>query len=50
MKKITSLLLFFLVACCTEGQQTTIPSFVKDRIDEYVERALIEWKIPGVSV
>lgn len=50
MKKITSLLLFFLVAYGTLGQQTTTPSFVKDSIDEYVERALKEWKIPGASV
>jgi CubicO group peptidase (beta-lactamase class C family) len=50
MKKITSLLLFFLVAFCTQGQQTTTPSFVKDSLDVYVERALKEWKIPGVSV
>src|SRR5829696_9229774 len=50
MKKITSLLLFFLVAYCIHGQQPITPSFVKDSIDGYVERALKEWKIPGVSV
>lgn len=50
MKKITSLLFFFLVAYCLQGQQATTPSFVKDSLDDYVERALKEWKIPGVSV
>ena len=50
MKKITSLLLFVLVVYCTQGQQTTTPSFVKDSLDVYVERALKEWKIPGASV
>ena len=50
MKRNTSLLLVFLIAYCIQGQQPTTPSFVKDSLDTYVERALKEWKIPGVSV
>lgn len=26
------------------------PSFIKDSLDTYVERALKDWKIPGVAV
>lgn len=50
MKRKASLLVFFLVAYCVQGQQLPNPSFVKDSLDDYVERALKEWKIPGVSV
>jgi CubicO group peptidase (beta-lactamase class C family) len=27
-----------------------VPSFVKDSLDKYVQRALADWKIPGVAV
>lgn len=50
MKKITlsfASLLFFISAF---AQTDSIPSFVKDSLDIYVERALKEWQIPGVSV
>ena len=50
MKKIIRCYYFFLVTYCIQGQQPTTPPFVKDSIDIYVERALKEWKIPGVSV
>jgi CubicO group peptidase (beta-lactamase class C family) len=32
------------------AQENNLPSFVKDSIDLYVEKALNDWKIPGVSV
>lgn len=45
---ITFLYLLFLTKA---GAQTdTVPSFIKDSIDTYVNRALKEWKIPGVAV
>ena len=50
MKKISSLLLYCLIVYCIRGQEPATPSFVKDSVDVYVERALKEWKIPGVSV
>jgi len=40
------LLVFFLFSYSQSGT----PSFVKDSIDAYVQRALTDWKIPGVSV
>jgi CubicO group peptidase (beta-lactamase class C family) len=32
------------------AQENNLPSFVKDSIDQYVEKALADWKIPGVSI
>jgi CubicO group peptidase (beta-lactamase class C family) len=40
--------IFFLSLCALS--QNTVPSFVKDSIDGYVEKALADWQIPGVSV
>lgn len=51
MKKITLLLLLagiFINACSQDASPT--PSFVRDSLDTYVERALREWQIPGVAV
>jgi CubicO group peptidase (beta-lactamase class C family) len=46
--------LFLLVAICTSffasAQTDTIPSFVKDSLDNYVNKALTDWQIPGVAV
>src|SRR5262245_52345486 len=33
-----------------DGAQTGIPSFVKDSLDSYVNKALTDWEIPGVAV
>jgi CubicO group peptidase (beta-lactamase class C family) len=30
--------------------QSAVPSFIKDSLDSYVAKALVEWKIPGASV
>jgi len=49
MKK--NLVLFIgLLLCsfCIVAQET--PSFVKDSLDAYVEKALTDWQIPGVAV
>jgi CubicO group peptidase (beta-lactamase class C family) len=49
MKKITLLLIvagIFVNAFPQDGN----PSFVRDSLDIYVERALREWQIPGVAV
>ena len=50
MKKIilvfaTNVFVFFSVF-----SQNIEPSFVKDSIDNYINKALVEWKIPGVAV
>ncbi|MEN9569813.1 MAG: hypothetical protein RL172_1044 [Bacteroidota bacterium] len=46
-------LLFFtllLSTTCAFTQTTVVPSFVKDSLDIYVNRALQQWQIPGVAV
>ena len=51
MKRFT----FFLVIACIlsntgYAQNETLPSFVKDSLDIYVNRALVDWQIPGAAV
>ncbi|HUR65782.1 MAG TPA: serine hydrolase [Chitinophagaceae bacterium] len=49
MKKIgAALLCSFILACACA--QSDVPSFVKDSLDIYVNRALTNWQIPGVAV
>lgn len=45
---IAVLLQLTVVLLCAQTDAT--PSFVKDSLDLYVERALKEWQIPGVAV
>ena len=40
----------FFVACNCFSQTDNVPSFVKDSLDDYVNRALVDWQIPGVAV
>lgn len=49
MKKI---FLVLLIALAQTGfaQTDTLPSFIKDSLDSYVNKALTDWQIPGVSV
>lgn len=47
MKKIIFIFLLF-VSCNSFSQD--IPSFVKDSLDNYVQKALTDWKIPGAAV
>lgn len=49
-KKFLLALLPLVMACSVFAQNDTLPAFVRDSLDIYVERALGEWKIPGVSV
>jgi CubicO group peptidase (beta-lactamase class C family) len=49
MKKIIIVLLFALTQKGV-AQTDSLPSFIKDSLDNYVNRALAEWQIPGVSV
>jgi CubicO group peptidase (beta-lactamase class C family) len=49
MKKIVVILLLFFTqrgVCQTDS----LPSFVKDSLDSYVQKALSDWQIPGVAV
>ena len=49
MKK---LFLFSIIFLSLHGaaQTDSIPSFVKDSLDNYVNKALVDWQIPGVAV
>lgn len=47
MKKI---FLFLFVFTATTLFSQELPSFVKDSLDHYVEKALSDWKIPGAAV
>lgn len=46
MKKIFLLLLAHCLLLIASAQ----PSFVKDSLDAYVQKALTDWKIPGVAI
>jgi CubicO group peptidase (beta-lactamase class C family) len=49
MKKFFLTPLLF-ISCAALAQNDSIPSFVKDSMDNYVSRALGDWQIPGVAV
>ena len=51
MKKICLLYSLLLLSFVSVFAQTdSLPSFVKDSLDMYTNRALSDWQIPGVSV
>jgi len=51
MKKLLlPLLLVSLLSTRSFSQTDSLPSFIKDSLDNYVNRALAQWQIPGVSV
>ena len=52
MKKYLCTLLMVVVLCPTllHAQSDSIPVFVKDSLDTYVERSMKDWQVPGVAV
>lgn len=51
MKKPFFFLLFFLlIRQISTAQQTTLPPFIKDSLDQHIAQALKEWQIPGLAV
>jgi len=52
MKKIFSALFVFVFisAQLTFSQSAAAPSFIKDSLDVYVERAMKDWQVPGLAV
>lgn len=50
MKRSSLLFVSLLLFLQSFSQSDTLPSFVRDSLDTYVERALKEWQIPGVSI
>jgi len=49
MKKLF-LLSFIFLSLKVAAQNDSLPSFIKDSLDNYVNKALADWQIPGVSV
>lgn len=47
-KYFLSLLIF--ISFYSFSQKDTLPAFIKDSLDTYVNKALSDWKIPGVAV
>src|SRR6476661_5209945 len=47
MPKLLTILLLSIGALSLKAQS---PTFISDSLDSYVNRALAEWKIPGVAV
>ena len=50
MKKIICFILLAGWIKLSIAQTDSIPAFVKDSLDNYVEKALTDWQIPGVAV
>ena len=48
--KISLLALLMIASLKVFAQTDSIPSFVKDSLDSYVNRALTDWQIPGIAV
>ncbi len=49
MKKLF-LIFPVLISFAAPAQNDSLPSFVKDSIDQYVNKALTDWQIPGAAV
>jgi CubicO group peptidase (beta-lactamase class C family) len=43
-------MLAFIVMLSVEGLFSQTPVFITDSLDKYVEKALVDWQIPGVAV
>ena len=51
MKYLILIPILILLACFpAHAQSDTIPSFVKDSLDNYITKAMKDWEIPGMSV
>lgn len=50
MKKYSFLFVLLLISIYGCTQNASTPAFVKDSLDNYVERALKEWNLPGLAI
>jgi CubicO group peptidase (beta-lactamase class C family) len=50
MKKKLFTVVGFLLIGLIISAQTETPSFIKDSLDSYVEKALTDWQIPGAAI
>ncbi|WP_315818874.1 serine hydrolase [Paraflavitalea speifideaquila] len=48
--RLSLLAVLLACTCYSYSQASTVPAFITDSLDTYVERALKEWQIPGVAV
>jgi CubicO group peptidase (beta-lactamase class C family) len=46
MKKILSLVALFIISLQTNAQ----PSFIKDSLDNYINKGLKDWQVPGLAI
>jgi CubicO group peptidase (beta-lactamase class C family) len=49
LKRIQSLI-FIIISSATLLPQTTLPTFITDSLDAYIEKALTTWQIPGAAI
>ncbi|HEX6182108.1 MAG TPA: serine hydrolase, partial [Chitinophagaceae bacterium] len=50
MKKIISFLLCVVFFSSLSLAQNTTPSFIQDSLNGYVEKAMRDWQVPGISI
>lgn len=50
IKRLGIFLVLMVLGSTLLAQTDSLPAFVRDSLDTYVERGMQEWKIPGVSV
>ena len=44
------LVLVFMVSICLRAQTSAAPAFIADSLNNYIERGMREWKIPGLAI
>ena len=50
MKKLTFLIVFVFYLCSLIAQECKLPVFVSDSLENYINRGMTKWRIPGLSV
>ena len=50
MNKCILFLVIFLKCLPVSSQEKSLPIFITDSLDTYIERGMKDWKIPGLSV
>jgi CubicO group peptidase (beta-lactamase class C family) len=50
MKHFYSFLILSFLVSFTSGQSKTEPSFISDSLDNYIQRGLKDWNLPGLAV
>ncbi len=48
MKKTATLLFFWVL--CLQLAHTQTPSFIKDSLEAYIQKGMIDWQIPGLAI